>query len=123
MGDGGTALAGGGLVKQVGICLAIALALSGVVMGFIWGGPLGVAGAALGGMTIGAVTSWSTYRRDRRVRALVVAALDADSAPEGIASLVQLLGTPDVIRAHSGYLSREAAVLAGRYANGDASDY
>jgi hypothetical protein len=110
-------------VKQIGMCLAVALALSAIVMGLVWGGPLGTLGAAFGGLTVGTIWSWSTYQRDRRVRALVVAALDADSAPDGISSLVQLLGTPDVVRAYSGYLSREAALLAERYTQGDASDY
>lgn len=110
-------------MKQIGMCIAIALALSGIVMAMIWGGPISAAGAAIGGITIGTIGSWEAYARDRKVRRLVVVAYEAGVHQKDLSALAEVLGTPDVLTARSEALSREATVLAQRYANGDASDY
>lgn len=110
-------------MKQIGICLLIALALSGIVLGVVWGGVGGVVGAAFCGASLGAATGAEAVRRDRRVRMLVVTALDADASVVHVKLLAETLGTPDVVKARTDHLGREAAMLAQRYANGDAGDY
>lgn len=104
--------------------LAIALALAAIVLALTGNTAWVVTFAAvLAGCALGMVWSGQAMIRDLKVRRLVLEACDADTDRVGTRDLVAVLGTPDVIRVHSDHLRRQAAVLAQRYQNGDASDY
>jgi hypothetical protein len=111
------------MARQVGLCVAVTLALVGLVLGLLFTSFIGVLSGALGGATLGAVYAHEAIRRDARVRKLAVTALGCDANVVNAKTLAEVLGTPDVLQARTEHLRREATVLAQRYANGDASDY
>jgi len=111
------------VVKQIAICLAVALALSTITVSIVLWGFLPAVNCAAAGATIVVVMARQVIARDARVRRLVVAAYEAGAAPAQLADVVRVLGTPDVVQARTDHLRREAEVLAKRYTNGDASDY
>jgi hypothetical protein len=124
VGAGDTALAGGGVVRSVLLVLAFAISVSGIVFSLLFALPaLGAASGVVSGGLLGLDVAREAVRRDRAVRRLVVAAYEAGAAQKSLAALTEVLGTPDVVQARTAHLRREAAVLAQRYANGDASDY
>lgn len=111
------------MARQVGLCVAVTLALVGITLGLVFGGVFGVLGSAASGVTLGGVWAWQARQRDARVRKLVVTAYAAGVHQKALSALAEVLGTPDVIRARSAALKAEAELLAQRYANGDASDF
>lgn len=109
-------------LAHVSLALAVALALASITIGTIIGGwpALGYASA---GAALAVVFFSGSYLRDARVRRLVCTAYRADVAAMGLGHLAEVLPTPDVVQARTDHLRREEAMLATRYANGDASDY
>lgn len=110
-------------MKQITLCLVVTLALAGIALALVFGGFIGVASGTIGGATLGLMTNYEVRKRDRRVRGLVCTAFSTDGDVVSAHLLAEVLGTPDVLTARRDHLSREATVLAQRYANGDASDY
>jgi hypothetical protein len=108
-------------MKQVALCVGLALAL-GVITGsmIMWGILPALNCAAAGALAVW-VAHRGAVRRDRMVRQLLVAAYQADAPPRGSEDLVRLLGTPDVVKARSDYLRREDVRWAQMQANGEAS--
>lgn len=111
------------MARQVGLCMAVTLALAGIALAMVIGGLLGVWCGVVGGATLGLVGAAQAVSRDAKVRKLVVTALGCDANVVNVKLLATVLGTPDVLEARRDHLSREAAIMAQRYANGDASDY
>lgn len=104
---------------------SFALASTAMTLVFIAGGTtwLLTAGAALAGTSFGTVFAYRAAERDRAMRRLVCASYTAGSDRVWLKDAVLLLGTPDVVQARTSHLRAEAERMAGRYANGDASDY
>lgn len=82
-----------------------------------------VAVCAVPGFALGVACSAGAVDRDKRLRALVRTALGSDANVVNVKMLASVLGTRDVVQAHQAAVSRREAMLAQRYANGDASDY
>lgn len=105
-------------LTMLGLCLvAMAVAMTPLpALGYVGLGATGA--AALAG-------SWAltAARQVRAVRRLVCSAYRADAVAPALVAVAEALRTPDVLQARSDYLRREAATLAQRYQNGDASDY
>lgn len=110
-------------MKQILLCLALVLALSGVALASIGFGVWPVLCGAVGGMTVTTLWHFSVLARDWRVRRLAVTALQAEGNVLALRHLVEVLGTPDVVAAHRELLRREATLRATRYANGEADDF
>jgi hypothetical protein len=121
--SGFAALSGGALVKQLAMCAGLVLALSVVTVSMILWGILPALNCAAAGAVVAVVGLRATVARDRAMRRLVCAAYEVGVDAVGLRSVVQVLGTPDVVQARTDHLRAEEARLAGRYANGDASDY
>jgi hypothetical protein len=106
------------VVVTVSLCLiGLALAMT------TWTALPVVVMAAVG--TGGVVFAWrmESWLRERRVRALIVAAYAADAPHTRPGDVVRVLGTPDVVQARSDYLRREDLRMAQMYANGEISDF
>lgn len=107
--------------------LALVLAVSALVLAVtaLSSGPALalVVAAGFAGCAVGTLWSGRTVARDLAVRTLVATACDADDDGVRVKDLVLVLGTPDVVKARKEQMSREATMLAQRYANGDAGDY
>lgn len=105
------------------LVVMIALALAGMTWAMIGVGILPVLAGAAGGAALATVALNDVVRRDWRMRHLIAEAYRADTPTVRLEDASKVMCTPEVMQARRDYLSREAAILAQRYANGDASDY
>lgn len=105
--------------------LSAALAVSVLVIACVVVGVNALALTVVGTpfFALGLLVSDGAVRRDRAVRRLVCTGYASGAEEVGLADLVRVLGTRDVVAARSVYLRAEETRLREAYWNGDASDY
>lgn len=85
--------------------------------------PVVLAGASITLTIYALVRTWHAEARVARMAALAVAAYEGGHRTLPLQHIAWTLNDPTVLSAATAAKQREAAALAMRYANGDASDY